>query len=80
MALGRLALLGAPTEIRDYAPATKNPGQEAGHMGGRTGSGTTAGGETTAAETIGQGALVTFSDMPATTLPDKAYITLPEGG
>lgn len=53
------------------------PGQNAGQMAGNPGQGAAASGETTAAETIGEGALVTFSDMPAVTLPDKAYIVPP---
>ena len=69
---------GVPSDSTE-AKAGK-PGQQEGHMGGKTGNGTTAGGQSTAAETIGQAVTLTFSDMPEVTLPDKAYTPLPPGG
>ncbi|MDR3475033.1 MAG: hypothetical protein P4M09_25560 [Devosia sp.] len=69
---------GVPAEGQN-AQAGK-AGEEQGHMGGKTGNGSTTGGQSTAAETIGEGSLVTFSDMPAVALPDKAFVVPPDGG
>jgi len=76
--MGQNGAGGTPSEAAD-ARAGK-PGQESGNMGGKTGNGGSAGGESTAAETIGAAVNLTFSDMPAVTLPDKAYMPLPPGG
>jgi hypothetical protein len=53
-------------------------GTQTGKMNSNADKGTLVAGESTAADTIGEGALVNFSNMPAVQLPDKGAILLPE--
>lgn len=55
-------------------PGQQQPGQ----MNGNTGQGGLASNATAAAEVVGQNAYLTFSDMPPVTLPDKAFVPLPD--
>lgn len=67
------------TEAADGTRAgVGKPGDEQGQMGGNIGNGTQATGQSAEAEIVPDAAQLTFSDMPAVTLPDKALI-LPNG-
>ena len=77
--MGQSAPADQPASDEAKKSAVKPPaGTSPGDMNGKTGQGAVPTGETAAAETIGEGALVTFQDMPATTLPDKAAIIVPD--
>ncbi len=67
--MGRKQEGGQEPNGTEHGSASGAPGAQNGQMNNQ-GQGQ-AGGETADAETIGQGALISFSDMPATILPDK---------
>jgi hypothetical protein len=77
--MGQSAPADQPADENAQKSAVKPPdGGTPGDMNGKTGQGAVPTGETAAAETIGEGAQVSFQDMPAATLPDKAAIIVPD--
>ncbi|HVW91605.1 MAG TPA: hypothetical protein VHB74_03270 [Devosia sp.] len=76
--MGQAAPADQPADANAKKSVQQPPGSPASQNSQQNGQGALTSGETAAADTIGQGAQVSFSDMPAVTLPDKAAIIVPD--